>query len=287
MGLVTPLRTNPTLDCMSADRPSLNRDNHHIFCDRVLEQATKPPNLMMSTNNNRLKADSSATAKTSCSLGSVPVQAGPVRRCYWTKNFRKFRKFRKKKKATPQQDKERKKLEDFKVIQANVAGIGTKKKEYEKLMHDNQVHLALLQETIHRNTNIHITGYTAYACKCNNCRGIITYVRNDVTCEVKDLSSTSQPTDIHQITAWYGNNKLQFFNIYSPPGKPFNFPDTRVTFNKTILTGDFNGHSPLWGYEDTNDTGRRIEARILFCYKTRIHPKPSFIKCMALFIAQI
>ena len=208
----------------------------------------------------RNKEDSSATSIKSSLPGPVDrYQAGSA--CgYWKrKNLRKFRKLRKKKKATPQQDKERKKLEDFKVIQANVAGIGTKKKEYEKLMHDNQVHLALLQETMHRNTNIHITGYTAYACKCNNCRGIITYVRNDVTCEVKDLSSASQPTDIHQITAWYGNNKLQFFNIYSPPGKPFNFPDTRVTFNKTILTGDFNGHSPLWGYEDTNDTGRRIE----------------------------
>ena len=214
---------------------------------------------MMSTNNDNLKADSSATAKTSCSLGSVPVQAGPVRRGYWTKNFRKFRKFRKKKKATPQQDKERKKLEDFKIIKANVAGLGTKKKDYENLMHENQVYLAFLQETLHRNTNIHITGYTAYACKCTNCRGIITYVRNDVTSEVKDLSSSSHPTDIHQITAWYGNNKLQLFNIYSPPGKPFNFPDDRTSFNKTILAGDFNGHSPLWGYEDTNDTGRRIE----------------------------
>ena len=214
----------------------------------------------MSTNNNRLKADSSATAKTSCSLGSVPVQAGPVRRCYWTKNFRKLRKLRKKKKTIPQQDEaERKKLEDFKIIQGNVAGLSTKKNEYAKLMHDNQVHLALLQETLHRNTNIHITGYTAYACKCTNCRGIITYVRNDVTCEVTDQSSIHQPTDIHQVTAWYGNNKLNIFNIYSPPGKPFNFLDSRTTFSKTIITGDFNGHSPLWGYEDTNDTGRRIE----------------------------
>ena len=87
----------------------------------------------MSTTKDKYKADSSATAKTSCSLGSVPVQAGPVRRGYWTKNLRKYRKFRKKKKTPPQPQKERKRLEDFKIIQANVSGLSTKKKEYKKI----------------------------------------------------------------------------------------------------------------------------------------------------------
>ena len=73
---------------------------------------------MMPTNQ-RNKEDSSATSIKSSLPGPVDrYQAGSA--CgYWKrKNLRKFRKLRKKKKATPQQDKERKKLEDFKVIQA-------------------------------------------------------------------------------------------------------------------------------------------------------------------------
>ena len=126
-------------------------------------------------------------------------------------------------------------------------------------MHDNQVHVALFQETLHRNTNIHVTGYTAYPCKCRNCRGIITYVRNDVNCEVEDLCHMAQPTDMQRISIWYGNNKLQLYNIYSPPGKILNFPVTDTTFHKTVITGDFNGHSRLWGYKDINETGKKIE----------------------------
>ena len=209
----------------------------------------------------RNKEDSSATSIKSSLPGPVDrYQAGSARG-YWKrkKNIRKFRKLRQKKKAPPQPAKERKNLEDFKILQANVAGIGTKKLEYQKLMHDHKVHIALFQETLHKNTNIHITGYTAYPCKCSNCRGIISYVRNDLNCEVKDICRMAQPTDIHQLTVWYGNNKLQLFNIYSPPGKTFNFPVLDTTFVKTVLAGDLNGHSHLWGYRDLNDTGRKIE----------------------------
>ena len=112
---------------------------------------------------------------------------------------------------------------------------------------------------MHKNSNFQITGYTAYPCKCTNCRGIISYVRNDLTCDVKDICHMVHPSDIHHLTVWYGNNKIQLYNIYSPPGKVFNFPEMETTFHKTVLSGDFNGHSRLWGYRDTNDTGRKIE----------------------------
>ena len=32
-----------------------------------------------------------------------------------------------------------------------------------------------------------------------------------------------------------------------------------TTLHKTVLAGDFNGHSQLWGYRDLNDTGKKIE----------------------------
>ena len=41
----------------------------------------------------------------------------------------------------------------------------------------------------------------------------------------------------------------------------------RSIFSKTILAGDFNGHSPLWGYNDENPTGKFIES---FCNLTNL-----------------
>ena len=48
-------------------------------------------------------------------------------------------------------------------------------------------------------------------------------------------------------------------NIYSPPNVPFDAKLQEIHFKKTILAGDTNGHSPVWGYEDTNPSGKNIE----------------------------
>ena len=41
----------------------------------------------------------------------------------------------------------------------------------------------------------------------------------------------------------------------------------KTNYSKTIIAGDFNGASPLWGYNDTNPTGRFIES---FCNITNL-----------------
>ena len=49
------------------------------------------------------------------------------------------------------------------------------------------------------------------------------------------------------------------YNVYCPPRTTLqlNFPNT--DHKNTILAGDFNGHSPLWGYSDTDTTGTVLE----------------------------
>ena len=50
------------------------------------------------------------------------------------------------------------------------------------------------------------------------------------------------------------------YNIYNPPRNKLNFKGIpEVMFTRTVIAGDFNGHSPQWGYTDYNDTGRAIE----------------------------
>ena len=83
-------------------------------------------------------------------------------------------------------------------------------------------------------------------------------MRNDVQCDVSQLNS-DQPNDIYKANVWYGNKKLTIYNIYSPPKETFTFSRTENLFRATVLAGDFNGHSPLWGYTDRNQSGKNVE----------------------------
>ena len=72
--------------------------------------------------------------------------------------------------------------------------------------------------------------------------------------------STNSPTDIQKCTIFLHGRKYQIFNVYSPPTSTCSIDDLQDTiYRNTILAGDFNGHSPLWGYADTNGTGKFIE----------------------------
>ena len=122
---------------------------------------------------------------------------------YWKtkKNFRKYRRLTKKK-TPPQKESRQNKL----ILQAIVCGLDRKKTHLANLFNERNIHVALLQETLHKSCDVHITGYTAYPCKCEGCRGIITYIRNDIQGDVEHLNW--HPTDAQKATLWYGNNRL-------------------------------------------------------------------------------
>ena len=177
---------------------------------------------------------------------------------YWKKKkIRKQRKWKPKKKAPPQREPSKKNLIDINILQANVCGLDKKKLQLEKMMNEKKVHVAIFQETLHSSCNIDITNYTPYPCKCQGCQGIITYIRNDVMGDVEILNW--HPTDAHKVTLWYDNNRFTIYNIYCPPSSTLNFLDQTTSFKKTVIAGDLNGHSPLWGYTDRDNTGKKIE----------------------------
>ena len=149
------------------------------------------------------------------------------------------------------------------ILQLNIDGMSIKsgkKEQLAKILHDNNIQVALVQETQHRSNNPHISGYTTYACECKDCQGIITYIRNNTTADVQDTTTTASATHVHKTTVWEDNKKFTLFNVYSPPGSVCNIPELQDTmYRNTIVAGDFNGHSPLWGYQDTNGSGKYIE----------------------------
>ena len=157
-----------------------------------------------------------------------------------------------------------KKTNYLNIVHFNICGISTKKDEFKVFLHENKIHVALLQETQHvLGTNLDITGYTPYPCDCKNCQGAITYIRNDVTGKVTNIN-TCQPTIIQKAEVWHSGCKYVIYNLYNPPSNHLNLTPTfgDSQFSKTVIAGDFNGHSPSWGYSDTNPTGKFIET---FC----------------------
>ena len=91
------------------------------------------------------------------------------------------------------------------------------------------------------------------------CRGITTYLRNDITGVVENVESDN-PTDLHKITLWFSGCKYTIYNVYNPPWNNITFNSFQeISFQKTVIAGDFNGHSPEWGYKDYNKTGKAIQ----------------------------
>ena len=110
-----------------------------------------------------------------------------------------------------------------------------------------------------KSTNYKISGYTPYPCDCTGCRGIITYIRNDIIAECEHLKQ-GDSTDVQKTTAWYEGKRYTIYNIYSPPPSTCKIDDLEDSiYTNTIVAGDFNGHSPQWGYSDTNPTGQYLE----------------------------
>ena len=147
----------------------------------------------------------------------------------------------------------------FNILQLNIAGIQNKTEELNKALIDNDIRVALIQETILPKTkSIRIPGYTSYDCKCNNkCQGIMTFIRNDTQAEVENIFSSD--IDIQKVTAWLDNTKYTFYNIYWPNSSTTRLPLVETTFKRCIIAGDLNAHLPLLGYHDYNFRGREIE----------------------------
>ncbi|KAJ4447959.1 hypothetical protein ANN_09969 [Periplaneta americana] len=74
---------------------------------------------------------------------------------------------------------------------------------------------------------------------------------------IKEMQQEDK-VEIIQIAIWKGNSHYTIYGIYNPPN---NNPclDIINIHRKTILIGDFNGHSPKWGYKDYNASGKTIE----------------------------
>ena len=108
-----------------------------------------------------------------------------------------------------------------------------------------------------------LSGYTLYNLPKYGrvTSGILIGVSNSLFAEfkiVKEMGNSEDKSEIVKVNVWKKGNNFTVFAIYSPPNNKPDFTSLCVT-SKTILIGDFNAHSPKWGYKDTNTAGKEME----------------------------
>ena len=100
------------------------------------------------------------------------------------------------------------------IVQINIDGISNKKTMLAHLFSEKDIHVALVQESQHQNTDPSISNYSHSECDHSkeNCRGIITYIRNDITGTVEKIES-ARPADFHKFQ--YGTVAVNTSSIMS------------------------------------------------------------------------
>ena len=76
---------------------------------------------------------------------------------------------------------------------------------------------------------------------------------------VIEATSVSDDDNIEILTVELSN--VVITSVYKPPTTNFKFPQAvpRIHNKPQIIIGDFNSHSTIWGYRDTNKDGEAVE----------------------------
>ena len=144
----------------------------------------------------------------------------------------------------------------FNIIQIKISGVRHKDNELMTLLHEKDFWIALIQEIIlpENPKNFTTTGYISHKCECTKCQGIITLIHNDTRAGVEN--HLIGDVDIQKLTTWIGKQKYTFYSVYWPNSSFSKFPLNETTYERCIVAGCFNVHTPSLGYHEYNFRGR-------------------------------
>ena len=75
--------------------------------------------------------------------------------------------------------------------------------------------------------------------------------------------SIDEDTKVLGIKLMFEGNPLSIYDLYSPPPKMLRLHAIQPEGERWIIMGDFNSHSPSWGYLDLHLKGDEVEDRII------------------------
>ena len=151
--------------------------------------------------------------------------------------------------------------DQIKIAQWNCEGISKKKEALKIFLHKEKIDIACLQETyLNPNLRFLVRGYQCFRQDRPNRHkgGVLILVSNKIPAQEITIQ-TGEESEIIGITAQLHNKKVIIYNCYAPPDKQLGLHNIKVPETNCLVLGDFNSHSPSWGYNDLDTKGEEIE----------------------------
>ena len=164
--------------------------------------------------------------------------------------------------GTPKQQSENS-HQEIKIMQWNAEGISKKKLALAQKLQQQNIDVACIQET-HLTDKMRFTirGYQCYRLDRQEHKGgILILIKNTHPyTEIPNTSTDPQnDSEIQGISTIINENKFTIYNCYSPQNKNLNLDRIHIENSRCLVLGDFNSHSPSWGYDNLDRRGEEIE----------------------------
>ena len=152
----------------------------------------------------------------------------------------------------------------LKIVQWNAEGVRLKKTELQHFLKLKTIDVCCIQEThLSSSHRFFIRGYEVFRQDQENRPkgGLLTLVRNNISpaTEIQRSGQADLDTEYLGVKLVLARTPVTVFNIYSPPDKQIQLHNIKVEPQSWIITGDFNSHSPSWGYGQLNSKGEEVE----------------------------
>ena len=89
--------------------------------------------------------------------------------------------------------------------------------------------------------------------------GSAIYAKNPATID-RSYDDTFQNVEVLRVET----PQMTVISVYKPPPQAFTWPqqnpmDTTNATRPVVITGDFNSHNTIWGYDENNADGEAVE----------------------------
>ena len=151
--------------------------------------------------------------------------------------------------------------ETLRIVHWNAEGVRQKKLELQQFLKEQKIDICCIQETHLNNTHrFSIRGYEIHRVdRADRPKGgVLTLVKTTIP---STEAQRSEKADTEYITMQLilPDRNLTICNLYSPPNKAISLHILQPNSEDWMIVGDFNSHSPSWGYPSLDTKGEEVE----------------------------
>ena len=154
---------------------------------------------------------------------------------------------------------------NFNICHWNAEGVRTKKFELQTFLKTHNIDVCCIQEThLSPNHRFSVRGFETFRRDREHGPkgGLLILVKN-IYPAAEIHRSRDEDTEVLGIKLILEGNPLSIYNLYSPPPKALRLHAIQPEEERWIIMGDFNSHSPSWGYPDLDAKVDEVEDWII------------------------